>query len=682
MKILKIIRKKINLKINKEKIIIKSILTLIFFSFLFYAFSPPYIFVRKGTKLNKNLISPKNLEVIDIEKTQKEIEKALENVPIYYEYMPEIDKEVMNNINKILEIIESYRENQGNTLEILFESYGITFDLELLKEIKSKSNSNFIRFKNKILEITSNLLQSGVKESDLINLNDKLNLIIKDNDFNDNEKKITYIILEKILKPNLIINEDLTNKKREEIVKSIKPIIKIIKKGEIIFPKGTIITDNEIKILKEYNLLFASKDLFNIIFILILSLTISFILYNVIKINNNYRLKEKIFIILILFISILLGKFIKNVTLLPIFLISNLTILFFDIITSIIILLIVNIFYTLYFNDKFILIFLILFISIIFSLKTKKIINISDFLKIGSFVSLMYLIVYISIEFIQRNFDFSTYLLNSIYIALNPIISILILLVFVPYLEKILSITTPIGLVELLNINNPILKEFITRAPGSYQHSLNVSTLAQVAADAIGEDPLLAKVCAYYHDIGKLERPDFFIENNPQFNPHDSLSPSLSALIIISHVKEGVELAKKHNLPKIIVDTIKEHHGTTFVTYFYSKAKQIDPQIDESTFRYPGPIPSSKISGIIMLADSVEASVRGEKIEFESFSDFVNDVIDSKISDGQLNNSNLSFKDILKIKDSFIKTLTSMYHERISYVFKNRDLRERKKSPY
>jgi putative nucleotidyltransferase with HDIG domain len=411
---------------------------------------------------------------------------------------------------------------------------------------------------------------------------------------------------------------------------------------------------------------------------LFLSIILSIIIHNVLNLNKSFGLKEKIFIIIILFVSMLLGKLIKNVNILPIYLISNLTILFFDLLTSITILLPVIAFYVINFNDKFLLITLILFASIIFSLKTKKIINITDFLKIGSNLSFVFLLIYISTELINRNFVISSYLLNSIYIILNPIISILLLLVLVPYLEKILSIHTPIGLVELLNINNPLLKEFIEKAPGSYQHSLNVSTLAQIAADAIGEDPLLAKVCAYYHDIGKMERPDFFIENNPNFNPHDSISPTLSALIIISHVRVGVELSKKYNLPKIVVDAIKEHHGTTLVSYFYSKAKQIDPNTNESSFRYPGPIPSSKITGIIMLADAVEASVRGEKIESENFSDFVNDVIDSKISDGQLNNSNLSFKDILKIKEAFIKTLTSMYHERISYVFKDRDIREKK----
>ncbi|MBC7195277.1 MAG: HDIG domain-containing protein, partial [Caldisericia bacterium] len=481
-----------------------------------------------------------------------------------------------------------------------------------------------------------------------------------------------------IIKPNLLINEDLTNKKREEVIKSVKPVTKKIKKGDIIFQKGTVISDEEIKILKSYSLVFSSKDLLTIIFIFLFSVILSYLLNSVFDLNKSISFKERLFITLIIFISLLIAKFIKIETLLPIYLISNLIILFFDTLTSLIVLFPIIIIYSLNFSDKFLLILTFFFISIIFSLKTKKIINITDFLKISSYSGFLFLFTYIFSEIIQKNLNIKTYFLNSFFALLNPIISILILLVLVPYLEKILSITTPIGLVELLNINNPVLKDFIEKAPGSYQHSLNVSTLAQVAADSIGEDPLLAKVCAYYHDIGKMNRPEFFIENNPNINPHDSISPSLSSLIIISHVKDGVEIAKKYNLPKIIVDTIKEHHGTTLVTYFYSKAKTLDPTVDETIFRYPGPIPSSKISGIIMLADSIEASVRGEKIDVENYPDFVNDIIDSKISDGQLDNSNLSFKDILKIKEALIKTLTSMYHERISYVVQNRDIREKK----
>jgi len=160
----------------------------------------------------------------------------------------------------------------------------------------------------------------------------------------------------------------------------------------------------------------------------------------------------------------------------------------------------------------------------------------------------------------------------------------------------------------------------------------------------------------------------------------NSLKSSLSALIIISHVKDGVEIAKKHKLPKEVIDIIAEHHGTTLVTYFYRKAKELDPNVQKDTFRYPGPLPSSKVSGIIMLADSIEATARSEKLEKkEDFVDLVESVIKTKIEDGQLENSDLSFKDINKIKEAFVKVLMSVYHERISYNEKDGDFREKGK---
>ncbi|MGQ9845848.1 MAG: HDIG domain-containing metalloprotein, partial [Caldisericia bacterium] len=314
-------------------------------------------------------------------------------------------------------------------------------------------------------------------------------------------------------------------------------------------------------------------------------------------------------------------------------------------------------------------------------IKGKFINSINEFLKIGPIAGIFNLLNLLFFLYLSNSLSLSnTVILNFVYSFLNPLVSNLFLVGIVPFIEKILLKTTSIGLVELLNINNPLLKEFILKAPGSYQHSIIVSTLSQVAADSIGEDPLVAKVCGYYHDIGKLNRPEFFIENDSLgINPHESISPSLSALIIISHVKEGVELAKRYNLPNIIIDSIKEHHGTSLVSYFYTKAKTIDPDIKEETFRYPGPIPSSKISGIIMLADSVEASVRGEKVDQkDQLIKFIDDIVDSKIADGQLNNSELSFKDIKKIKESFTKVLASIYHERISYIEQSRNLREKK----
>ena len=209
-------------------------------------------------------------------------------------------------------------------------------------------------------------------------------------------------------------------------------------------------------------------------------------------------------------------------------------------------------------------------------------------------------------------------------------------------------------------------------SPGTYHHSMLVANLAEMAAEEIGANPVVTRIGAYYHDVGKTARPYFFKENQiGNENPHDKITAALSARIIISHVKDGVDLSKEYKLPKIIQDIIAEHHGTTFVKYFYitEKNNSDDPDsINEDDYKYPGPIPSTKESGIIMLADSVEAAVRSitdptsEKIE-----QMVSNIVDGKIKDKQLNNCDLTFKDLDKIKKCFLKALKGIYHQRIEY---------------
>ena len=196
---------------------------------------------------------------------------------------------------------------------------------------------------------------------------------------------------------------------------------------------------------------------------------------------------------------------------------------------------------------------------------------------------------------------------------LNGIISAILTIGFLPYLENIFGITSSIKLLELSNPNQPLLRRLLLEAPGTYHHSIIVGNLAEAAAEAIGADGLLARVGAAYHDVGKVRRPYFFVENQlGGDNPHDRISPSLSTLIITSHVKEGIELAKQYKLPAVLTDFIKQHHGDDLVKFFYHKAVESDKDgsVEETDFRYPGPKPQSKETAIVMLADSVEAAVR------------------------------------------------------------------------
>jgi putative nucleotidyltransferase with HDIG domain len=241
-----------------------------------------------------------------------------------------------------------------------------------------------------------------------------------------------------------------------------------------------------------------------------------------------------------------------------------------------------------------------------------------------------------------------------------------------PALEGAFGITTDIRLLELSNQNLPLLKRLSLEAPGTYQHSLAVGNLAEAGADTIGANALLLRVCAYYHDVGKLVKPDYFVENQRGINPHDSLSPSMSSLVIMSHVKEGLELATRAKLPLPIRQGVATHHGTKLIRYFYEKAlTQADPgmgEIRESDYRYPGPRPHTKELGILLLADAVEAAARTiEQPTPGRIQGMIGKIFANVVEDGQLDDCDLTFSELDKIASSFLWVLTNMYHHRIDY---------------
>jgi putative nucleotidyltransferase with HDIG domain len=242
-----------------------------------------------------------------------------------------------------------------------------------------------------------------------------------------------------------------------------------------------------------------------------------------------------------------------------------------------------------------------------------------------------------------------------------------------PALEALFKITTDIRLIELSNLNAPVLRRLSVDAPGTYHHSLMVGNLAEAAADAIGANPLLVRVGAYYHDIGKMLKPEYFVENQLfGINKHENLSPSMSCLIIASHVKDGLELAKEMGLAQRIRDMIPQHHGTRVMTYFYQKAKDLhelqNQEVLETDFRYPGPKPQSKEAAIIMMADSVEAASRTlSNPTAVQIQGMINRLVDAIVADNQLDECDITMRDIRLVKLSFFKVLTGLYHRRIDY---------------
>lgn len=255
-----------------------------------------------------------------------------------------------------------------------------------------------------------------------------------------------------------------------------------------------------------------------------------------------------------------------------------------------------------------------------------------------------------------------------------------------PMLESLFGITTDISWLEMADLNHPLLKRMTIEAPGTYHHSLVVANLAESAAEAVGANPIICRVCSYFHDIGKLVKPNYFTENiSNAENPHDALTPTMSALIIVAHVKEGVDLALKHKLNDEIVDAIQQHHGTSLVSFFYNRAlrqqreareagkianlrEEDVPEVSEKSFRYQGPKPQTKENAIISLADSVESATRSlDKPSPQKLEQMIDEIISSRIQDGQLDECDLTMRDLKVIAEKFSFTLRSMMHSRIAY---------------
>ncbi len=295
----------------------------------------------------------------------------------------------------------------------------------------------------------------------------------------------------------------------------------------------------------------------------------------------------------------------------------------------------------------------------------------SDLPRVGIYIGLWAAVIVAVIEVNISQTSLNVVAIHSIQVFANSIISIILALGTMPYLEQMFDITTDLKLLDYGDLNNELMHRLFNESPGTYYHSLMVSSLAEAVASAVGANDILARVAAYYHDIGKLKKPEYFIENqNVDDNPHDKTLPTLSAMTILSHPRDGVELAKKYNLPREIQDIILEHHGTSLLMYFYHKMLRITLHdvVEENQFRYDCPRPSSVESAIIMCADSVEAAVRSlDKPTPSKIRSMINKIVQDKLNDGQLSDSKLTLANIETMKVVFANVIINQYHNRIKY---------------
>jgi cyclic-di-AMP phosphodiesterase PgpH len=294
----------------------------------------------------------------------------------------------------------------------------------------------------------------------------------------------------------------------------------------------------------------------------------------------------------------------------------------------------------------------------------------SKILKAGLYVSIVNLVVILSLMFLQNGqysgLDYGLYVILAL---VSGISSSVLTIGLLPFFEASFGILSTMRLIELSNPNHPLLRKILTEAPGTYHHSVMVANLAEAACEAIGANGLLARVGCYYHDIGKTKRPQFFIENQMNIeNPHDRLPPQTSVNIIIAHATDGAEMLKKHRMPKEIVDIAEQHHGTTLLKFFYHKANKNGLEVKEEDYRYPGPRAQTKESAIVGIADSVEAAVRSmSQPTAEQIESIIRNIISDRLQDGQLNECDLTLKELDTVAHSLCETLKGIFHSRIEY---------------
>lgn len=623
-----------------------------------------------GDVAKSDIYSPKTVIFRDEVAKNKIIEQILNNFGKEYLFVAGAEEHYIGSFKNFINVMKNYKKTKDKEVINKYErEMGIEIPEQVILKYSKLSDKELDLKEKEITKLLASIYEKGVfKEKSSLVINED----VKKN-FEQEYTKIDRALINLFIAPNYILDREKTEKSIKEKISQIKGRKNKINAGDLVIKKGTILTENDIKYLDIIGV-YSFKHivvlvLVNFIYLTIVSCMFYFTNLKLYKedILNRNKYKTILFLITIVMVSARLIDP-QHIYLLPI-----------DAFIFLILILIGNRFafstgiftcmYLLPLIDYDLKFFTInIFSLIVISFLVRKLKTRIEVVHIGIQLAVLKATLYMITSYFLNEF-YSETLVKSIEMLASGIFSGMLTIAFLPYFERTFNLLTVFKLLELGDLSNPLLKEFSVEAPGSFQHSLMVATLAENAAEKIHADSIFCRVASYYHDVGKLKRAKYYVEN--QFsneNPHDYISPFMSATIIKAHTKDGIEIAKKYQIPKEIRDVMKEHQGTTLLAYFYNKAKQLDSSVKIDDFKYLGPVPKSKESGIIMLADSIEAAVRSiDNKTQEKIEKMIRKIINTKIEDRQLVNAELTFREIEIIIESFKRTLASMHHIRVKY---------------
>jgi len=681
----------------------KTLGILLFFSItiliLFSSYSPNQVALHPDEVAQQDIRSEINAIVIDYKQTAVLQNQAAAGVQKVYQEdqyaLTNMQNEINRFYNNIIEIktigINKQEELQSfiNEINIRHEQFEQNYtDQQLARYILLTPDEDLEQIHAASMSLVENIMNKPVTEETLEDAFQRTVTQTNTLSYAPQARDLINIAIINSLRPTLVFNKEATDKAIDEAMRAVEPVQKNIKAGEIIVRAGDRVTPEQISALEQLGIQRTqsySLTLIGVFLLVILTflLGIEFIRRYYKEIFNNDRMM--ILIGLIFVLMLLLTRFMAIIeidgrteinaligymapvaagSMLIAILLDNRLAYFMTMVMAIYVGLINEgnqLFYT-----------IVAFAGGTMGVfQVHRVNQTSDLAKSGLYIALVNIVAILTLLLVSGNVSLDVVFMAIIIGVINGLLSAVLMIGVLPYLETAFSITSMVKLLELTNPNHYLLKRLLLEAPGTYHHSLMVGNLAEASAEAIGANPLLVRVGAYYHDIGKLKRPDYFVENQQGFdNPHEKIAPALSALIITSHVKDGVELAREAHIPEDIIDFIEQHHGTSLAKYFYSRAleEDRDGNISEDNFRYAGPKPQSKEVALVMLADSVEAAIRSlSEPTPAKIKNMVRLIIKDKLNDDQLESSALTFKDLDVIANSFCKILEGIYHRRIEY---------------
>ncbi|CRF34731.1 metal-dependent phosphohydrolase [Brachyspira suanatina] len=730
----KIVKSVLNKTPNIERFFQLSIAILLYCFTLFLVF-PTYMqkvnIPNVGDIVTEPFIVKQNVRYENKEETEKLLYYTEATISPVFDMPKNIEYEALSKISNMFSFMRISHDN-NISIDEMYNQFLLIYDEPINKSVFSNAvvNDLNIGYEAKVIETVKELFGVGIISRGNLS-SDTLSLILNNGIFvysfdnyiieekllprnrvffledlrvelpsivgtkyrNLNINHINSIssIVNAFLRDNLIYNSSKTKEKINNTKYNVNPVYNLIKKGFPILTVGERVTEEKAELIR--NLFGSNFGGYNIsIFIgqaLFILLLFSFIGFIILKYKIPFYITFKNFLLFAIEYAVIIGItyiFYNHIsyslldihipfyiyTFIPMFSIIN-SLLgakrgISSMITLCITLLAANVAQAGIFEISALFV-----ISVFASILSKKIHNrysiIFIGLFIGAYLSLMCLVSVLLNDNMKINY------LTFIFAFVSGFTQSILVMIFLPIIEYVLETATIFRLQELSDLNNPLLRKLQMNAPGTYHHSISMANLVETIAEEIGEDARLACVSAYYHDIGKMENPLYYIENtNKTENRHNKLKPTLSASIVKAHVRLGVEIAKKYRLPKEVIAAIKEHHGTSLIKYFYVEALKENPDVDVNLFTYPGPRPQSKITAILMILDSIEAASRSlDSPRREDLEMLIEHIVDDKMSNGELNDSGLTLKDIEIIKKISFQQIIASLHERIKYPELNND---------